>query len=263
MNRNSFSKNNSSLRHLLGLLFFSIFILLIHHSSSAEEMSETLITEAGVLETVNEEVLVPSQDQEIEQTDNLEILSEPVLETVAVETVTTPPSASQETQDTESLVVEDLVVETEVEILEDPIQESYIENLVIAPFLPPQNLPQVRAFPEYEDKEIDQYAVHSCRVRDFSVDLSILPNKNNMIFVDNPKVGPANIEVIGLPRGLELVFTKTHDSEISVTNGQKEIPFTIEKGGDIQKGNFNVIFLFSKRVGNKNSTTTCQMNIKL
>ncbi len=268
----TFSQKYSFIKHFATVLVFVIFVLFLHHSSFAEEVAEIppQQTEAQAeTESTTEEIpvsdIVPSE-QEVSEV-NHEPLADPDPEQEPEEVIEQQITENQDTPAITTIsqnpIIQEFAIEEEEETPPEKIFEESIEDVFQEPFFIPKNLPKVPAFTDYEGLEIDTDAVHECHVRDFSVDLSILPNKNNSIIVSNPTLSSANLEVIGLPRGLELIFTKTQDTEIAVATGQKEIPFELQKVGDIQKGNFNIVFLFSRKIGSGESTTTCQMNIIL
>jgi len=262
--KNSASKKHLLVKHIGMIVVFFCFVLFVYHHSSAEEAVDVpvLENEGG---TNSEEPQSPdvSSEEEISETivtqqDSEEVSIEEVIETLQTEEVSENPiplQANSIDAQKENTPLEEIFMEE--------AEEEQKELDFEIPFFIPRNLPEVRILPEALEAEIDEEALHSCSVRDFSVDLSILPNKNNLLVVTNPTLNSANMEIVGLPRGLEIIFTKTKDSAVSVATGQSEIPFTIKKGGDIQKGNFNVVFLFTRKIGSKESTTTCQMNVKL
>lgn len=246
----------TTFRHFLVLVFLTLFVLFGVHYSMAQEGTETSggdQTENPITETTETEGEVLGEEIQTEETVGTEPSVEPTQE--PVQTETPAPQPEPEPEPTPEPIQEPAPIpEPEPEIVEE---EVYEEPLI--PFVIPQNLPKLRAIPEVKEFYTDPDAPHACWVRDFVVDMKLDPTKNNVIYINNPTIGPSTMEVVGLPPGFEILFGNKAKS-IAVTSGTKELPFTITKKGKVQKGSFNVVFVFTKKSGG-DSSTTCQMNL--
>lgn len=231
------------IKQVIALAFGLLFIFVLFHYSFAQE---------EVLETTTE-VIVEENSSEIElqetpQTEEVSTVEQMEEDKTIVESIIDFFSpGEQELQD----------IQQEVDVVED-IEEETVQEFPI--YVPPSNLPKISAFPESKEFNTDVEASHSCWVRDFGVDMTFLPNKNNIIFIQNPSQGISTMEITGVPEGFDVVFQKNNSETITLLAGQKEVPITIEKNDKPQNGNFNIVFVFTRKIG-KDSITTCQMNL--
>lgn len=233
------------IKQVTALAFALLFIFALFHYSFAQEEVLERTTEVIVEENSSEMDL-----QETPQTEEVDIPEQTEEDKTIVESIIDFFSPEPEEGEFQDIQQEGDIVEY---VEEETVQEFPM-------YVPPSNLPELRALPEIKDFTVDIDAPHACWIADFSVDMQFLPNKTNKLIVSNPTIGPSMVEIVGIPPGFDIYFEDNNLQTISINSNQKEIPFSIEKNGKTQKGNFNVVFVFTKTIG-KNSTTTCQMNL--
>lgn len=276
-------------RHIVTLCVLSIFVFFTYHYSLAQETGEGLVenptpTESSeeTLETVDstdevqegfetqEDVEVQeniSENTPIENVDNSEVLGE---EDVFVESdPEVVDDIPNEVEDVAPPVEVDEEPTTLIEEIQDAIDDFFTEEEVFeeletetdfVPFVLPDNIPKVRAFPETQDFETHREATHSCYIKNFKSDISFLQSLSNTVVLSNPSPGASSLEISGLPEGYEIIFTKNNSSKMNIATGQKEVVFSVSKLRNSQKGSFNVTFIYTQE-GLQDSTTTCQMNL--
>ncbi len=258
-----------------------IAVFALYQFALAQDISETpVVSEESVSEISQDQVTeINSETPEVlgESVENSPV--EELVEVIATEDVeqdSTEVLQEKTTQEVPEVTIEDIeqekpgffekildifvdepeqITEEETQILE----EEYMEDILL---IDPEDLPSISAIPEVKEFTTDINAVHACWIETFSVDMQFLPNKNNVVMVNhNEASGPANLEIVGIPPGFDIFFKENERQSISIPSNQKEVPFTLEKNGETQDGNFSVTFIFTKGVANP-SITTCQMNIE-
>lgn len=235
------STHGKTTKQISILVFITLFVFaLFHYSFAQEEISETN-TEFIVEENSSEIELQESEAlEESEQLEEEKTIVESIIDFFSPE--------EEEFQD----------IPEYTEGVEDVIEEETPQEFPI--YVAPGNLPEISAFPELKEFDTDVDASHSCWTKDFVVDMTFLPNKNNVVFIQNPNQGISTMEITGVPEGFDIFFQKNNSQSINLLAGQKEVPVSIEKKGKPQNGNFNVVFVFTRKMV-ENSTTTCQMNL--
>lgn len=238
------STHRKTIKQISILVFITVFVFaLFHYSFAQEEISETT-TEIVVEENSSE--IEPQESEDLEEIQEPEQIEE---EKTIVESIIDFFSPEEE---------ELQYIPEYTEEVEDATEEETLQEFPV--YVAPGNLPEISAFPELKEFDTDVDASHSCWTKDFVVDMTFLPNKNNVVFIQNPNQGISTMEITGVPEGFDIFFQKNKSQSINLLAGQKEVSIVIEKNGKPQNGNFNVVFVFTRKMV-ENSTTTCQMNL--
>jgi len=129
------------------------------------------------------------------------------------------------------------------------------------PQLKPEESPQPPLKQRKLEKEvkIDFSAPYICKAKNFSIDLT----GKNQVFVELELLGtkPQNstLEIGNLPLGIDITFLNTTDYNFSPLPNETTAVLQITNQPGSQKGNFNIIILYTDNSTQKSST--CQVNI--
>lgn len=272
-------KSMSRFKNTFQAIGVLIAVFALYQFALAQDISETpVVSEESVSEISQDQVTeINSETPEVlgESVENSPV--EELVEVIATEDVeqdSTEVLQEEMTQEVPGVTIEDIeqekpgffekildiFVDEPEEIIEEETQtleEEYIEE---APFVFPQNLPEISAIPIVKEFTADVDAVHVCWIDSFSVDMQFLPNKTNTVMINNPTIGPATLDITGIPPGFDIFFKDNKSQSISISSSQQEVPFVIKKQSETQDGSFNVVFVFTKKTGGE-SIATCQMNL--
>ena len=92
-----------------------------------------------------------------------------------------------------------------------------------------------------------------CSMDQFSININ--EGENKFINLHLSSEGIKNLEIGSLPNGIDVVFVKNNDYQISANDNAIQLKIYRQKGSD--KGNFSIPIIFNS----KNSTIICQINI--
>ena len=143
----------------------------------------------------------------------------------------------------------------EVAIPAEEPKEQEIEYI----YTPPANLPKISVEPKEINIKVDPTAKHACNIDGFNTDMTSVTGIEKRILLSGSVSSPKDIEVVGLPQGFNIKFTKNNQTKVSVSS-ETSINIKIEKTLLAQRGSFNVSFIFTEK-GAKNSSVICQMNL--
>jgi hypothetical protein len=147
--------------------------------------------------------------------------------------------------------VDEVAAEEEEEGEEEMIQEYEEPASPEPPLL-------IRNF--FKDIVIDQSAMHRCEADPFRIDVSGRNIFHTDIAVENAFEGEYEMEIGGLPKGIDVTFSKNDDYQYIQSADESSLPLTITNQLGSQKGNFGIPLIYTKK-GVKDSSVICQINI--
>src|SRR3989344_3950331 len=204
------------------------------------------IDELSQVATVAESV-----DDSLSEEDVNEEIEENVMEEVVEEEIV----AEEVIEEILEVVEEELLVE---ETIEEEIITELIPNPVEMPPPPPWPPLSVR---EYDKKIIiDPTALHNCEARPITIDISGVKIYIIPLFLETSAQGFYELEIGGLPDGVDVTFSKNDGYSYQVRAGETEVDLKIENETGSRKGNFSIIAIFTKK-GATDSSVTCQINV--
>lgn len=169
-------------------------------------------------------------------------------------TMTASTTATTTQEIVEKVMIEEMIEQEETVVEEAVVAEEVVE---IIPSKPPLS---VRKF---EKKvKVDKKAAHSCEAETFRIDISGRESvKARGIFLRHTDV-PYEIEVGGLPEGIDITFEKNQTYKYIQGSGDKDIflTLTVHNQQGSQKGDFTVPIIYTQK-GLGESSAVCQINI--
>jgi hypothetical protein len=111
-------------------------------------------------------------------------------------------------------------------------------------------------------KEIvfDNETPHSCAAETFRVDVSGKDSARARIILFKGADVAHEVEIGGLPNGIDVRFEKTHTYTYQPGSGEMAVDLIVERDARAQKGNFTVPIIYTPQ-GLPNSSTICQINV--
>ena len=147
-------------------------------------------------------------------------------------------------------------VEENIEEEEDFFDQA--AAAILSVFTPPPPRLSVREF----KKRIvqDSRAFHSCEAEVFRIDVSGKARAMASIRLERDSDAPYEIEIGGLPHGIDITFLKNNAYRYVQGAGDRSLELTITNQSGSQKGNFGVPIIYTQK-GVKDSLVICQINI--
>lgn len=196
----------------------------------------------------NEDDSIPlEENNSSEEADSLgeELMKEIIGQVIGAEDEEIPEEVVEEQE-------EELVEETLEEPLVPELQEQITEEVPIF---------QPLSIRKFEKKIIiDKEAVHSCAVKPFKVDISGVDTYIVPVILEKAVQGLYELEIGSLPNGVDITFTKNNQYAYQPETSESEVDLKIINETGSQKGDFNILIIYSKK-NMHDSSVICQINI--
>lgn len=134
-------------------------------------------------------------------------------------------------------------------------EEQSLESAFLVPDVPPLTKREFR-----KRVRVDTGAFHSCEAETFRIDITGKSNASARIALQRDSDLPYEVEVGGLPQGIDVTFSGESVYKRSQRAGEHSIVFDIVSQVGSQKGNFMVPIMYTKKDGS-DSSVICQINI--
>jgi len=212
--------------------------------------------------TLSMPVVVLSQEDTATTTSESITPVESITATTTLPTATTtnefPPTLTEEktATNTGEVLGESAILQVE-EMTEENVEEGLVQS-IIEIFTPPPPVLSKRVLKKRV--VIDSRALHSCEAETFRIDITSKSSARARIAFQRDSDAPYEIEIGGLPQGIDIRFSKNSTYRYSQGASDRSFELVITNQQGSQKGNFSVPIIYTQK-GGKDSSVVCQINI--
>jgi len=213
--------------------------------------------------TTTPESLVVADEATVSTTTSPIATTTPYVATSTDEFLSPVSELEEETATTTGEVLGESTASESEEDVEENIEEEedffgQTAAAILSVFTPPPPRLLVREFKRRVTP--DSRAFHSCEAEVFRIDVSGKVSAKARIALQRDSDAPYEIEIGGLPHGINITFSKNSGYRYTQGAGDRSLELAIINQPGSQKGNFGVPIIYTQK-GIKDSLVICQINI--